>query len=158
MTSPQTQIFIDSLANVSTQLQTLEAELKTRSQGVLKESFSEFFKACPDITGFGWTQYTPYFNDGDECTFRINSFTFTKNKEIIFDEISDPYELEDEDGYAVYKHRHNVEDCNTDEYQACLAIEEFVNQLEDICKTVFGNHASVIITPTQIYISEYEHD
>ena len=28
----------------------------------------------PEIHDFGWTQYTPYFNDGDPCVFDANGF------------------------------------------------------------------------------------
>lgn len=150
--------FLESLEVRSAQLLALETELKARSQDVLKEAFTDFFKACPDIAGFGWTQYTPYFNDGDECTFRINEFTFTKNKEIVLEEVSSAYELEDEGGFSVSDYRHNADECTADENKACLAIEALANQLEDICKSVYGDHSNIIVSPTAVYISEYDHD
>lgn len=42
----------------------------------LKESFPSMFKpifdGCPEMDSFTWTQYTPYFNDGDSCEFYVN--------------------------------------------------------------------------------------
>jgi hypothetical protein len=37
------------------------------------------FSANPVLVSFGWRQYTPYFNDGEECTFSANTdyFDFT---------------------------------------------------------------------------------
>lgn len=151
--------FIESLEVRSSELQALNTELNTKSQNVLKQAFVDFFKVCPDIVALGWTQYTPYFNDGDECTFRINSFTFSKNKELILNvENITHYNLDDEDGFNVSSYRHHPEECTEEEYQACLAIEGLANQLEDICKSVFGDHSSIVVTPTDMIINEYSHD
>jgi hypothetical protein len=40
-------------------------EFKERAKGAMRAAFSSFFAANPDITKITWTQYTPYFNDGD---------------------------------------------------------------------------------------------
>jgi hypothetical protein len=34
--------------------------------------FKEIFESAPKLKSFGWTQYTPYFNDGDTCEFGTN--------------------------------------------------------------------------------------
>lgn len=39
----------------------------------LKEMVNEIFDAYPGLQSFGWTQYTPYFNDGDTCVFGVNN-------------------------------------------------------------------------------------
>lgn len=36
------------------------------------EGFKEFFNNHPEAKEIVWTQYTPYFNDGDVCTFSMN--------------------------------------------------------------------------------------
>jgi hypothetical protein len=33
--------------------------------------FKEVFEKYPEIKSFSWNQYTPYFNDGDECLFSV---------------------------------------------------------------------------------------
>lgn len=38
------------------------------------EVLIEALLADPVIHDFGWSQYTPYFNDGDPCVFKANSF------------------------------------------------------------------------------------
>lgn len=35
--------------------------------------FEEVFQKYPELKSFSFSAYTPYFNDGDECVFRINS-------------------------------------------------------------------------------------
>lgn len=38
-------------------------------QEAFKESAAEVFAKHAKLESFGWHQYTPYFNDGDECVF-----------------------------------------------------------------------------------------
>ena len=47
----------------------MEATAKTAFTDMAKE----FFNANPTVLAFGWTQYTPYWNDGDVCTFRAQT-------------------------------------------------------------------------------------
>lgn len=60
----------------------------------LESARKQLFEDFPDLEWFSWTQYTPYFNDGDECTFRVNSDLIIKLKG--FRAISDDGE-DDED-------------------------------------------------------------
>lgn len=47
---------------------------------VLQKETQEFFKQHPEIKAFGWSQYTDYFNDGEECYFRIYDLKFLHEK------------------------------------------------------------------------------
>lgn len=47
--------------------------LKTVTADELLKAFAEQFKANPTVKCMLWTQYTPYFNDGDPCTFGVNN-------------------------------------------------------------------------------------
>lgn len=53
------------------------ADAKKQMEQTAKDAFSEmsadFFAENPKIVSFGWTQYTPYWNDGDECVFSANT-------------------------------------------------------------------------------------
>jgi len=35
--------------------------------------FKELFAQAPNLKSVGWTQYTPYFSDGDECIFSVHA-------------------------------------------------------------------------------------
>ena len=35
--------------------------------------FTELFAQAPKLKSVSWTQYTPYFNDGEECTFSAHT-------------------------------------------------------------------------------------
>jgi hypothetical protein len=81
-------------------------ELRKAHMKSLQADFNEiiklFFDECPKVQAVVWSQYTPYFNDGDECVFSVNEPCFvTKN----FDResLENPYEYEDDDEYGCLK-------------------------------------------------------
>ena len=58
-------------------LKTKIAESRKQLEQTAKEAFTEmtkeFFEENPDLLAFGWTQYTPYWNDGDVCEFSAHT-------------------------------------------------------------------------------------
>lgn len=46
-----------------------QKDLQKASQILFKELSVELFKENPTLESFAWQQYTPYWNDGDTCTF-----------------------------------------------------------------------------------------
>lgn len=53
--------------------QELQKELDAINQEIFGAYSKELFEKFPTLEYFRWTQYTPYFNDGDECIFRVNN-------------------------------------------------------------------------------------
>ena len=51
----------------------LQKEFQTTAQALFKETTKEFFDQNPLVNAIVWTQYTPYFNDGDTCEFHVRS-------------------------------------------------------------------------------------
>lgn len=47
----------------------LKNQLVKDSEKLFKISCKEIFKKHKDFKSFAWTQYTPYWNDGDTCEF-----------------------------------------------------------------------------------------
>lgn len=58
----------------------------------MKEIFSEFLERNPKIEYITWTQYTPYFNDGDECVFSVHDMFMKLTNDDY--EVCHPYDLE----------------------------------------------------------------
>lgn len=65
--------------------------------GAIKEALAEgtaaLFEKYPFLGAIGWTQYTPYFNDGDACVFStsftwpgLNSVLDVENEDVSTDE------------------------------------------------------------------------
>ena len=130
----------------------LKHQLQEEGKKAIDASFKEFFEQYPEVKSLSWTQYTPYFNDGDACYFSYN------------DLIWHPCILEI-DGEEVEYQEPGDEDCEwweTIRGQAAYGdIEELGNllsSLEDSLKGIFGDHAKVVATKDGFEIEEYYHD
>ena len=55
----------------------LRKEFQTQAQNAFKEVVKEFFNTNTGINLVTWTQYTPYFNDGEACEFSVGEAYFS---------------------------------------------------------------------------------
>lgn len=71
---------LDEIAQRTGELNSQIAELNKQRREILagefKKIFTLFFETFPQVKGITWTQYTPYFNDGEECIFRVGETYF----------------------------------------------------------------------------------
>jgi hypothetical protein len=134
----------------------------------------------PTIDSFGWTQYTPYFNDGDPCVFHVGEPWFrTKGDPAVKADSNDEDEDYDEDddeehgvGYGHptlgnrdfdYVNGARVEKpyVGPDEarYDRCVALAEAVDSgaFDDVLLESFGDHCRVKVTSAGITVDEYSH-
>lgn len=173
-------------------------EMRKAHMKSLQTDFNEiiklFFEECPKVQAVVWSQYTPYFNDGEECVFSINDPCFVTEN---FDpgDLQNPYEYEDEDEYgtlaipsyvanwdeAIARDRAEIAKPTASEwakgyYPNVIArieqhqkdfpgydvkIKAFANLLsdnEDMLKEVYGDHAAIYLTPSEVIVEEYIHD
>src|ERR1044072_2458439 len=81
----------------------LKKELKDLGETYFKQMSRQIFTDFPVVSKFGWTQYTPYFNDGDECVFGIGEPLIYWNDEDYSEaEASDyRYEMEERGYYYI---------------------------------------------------------
>jgi len=153
----------------------LHRKFQEQAQALFKEITKEFFDKNPGITGVVWTQYTPYFNDGDTCEFRVGDPTFTNAP---IDELSSisygEYDGDTEGVWAAenisyvltsdrdwYKEDAalirasggvDVESCDLFNKAVCSG------EMEDIMKAMFGDHAKVIATRDGFEVEEFDHE
>lgn len=108
----------------------------------LAEAFKPIFAEHPTVISFEWRQYTPFFNDGDVCSFSVHG----DYPEIQFEGDEDreevPYKCEDPSRKA-----------------ADDAIGDAISGVpEDIMLAVFGDHCKVVATRDGFEVEEYDHD
>lgn len=70
MTADQRRARINELNG---SINTSRSEIRRLEAIDFEEQARELFQRIPEIEEFSWTQYTPYFNDGDECIFGVGS-------------------------------------------------------------------------------------
>jgi hypothetical protein len=59
-------------------------EYDTKGKAALAKLISKYFELNPSVLFLFWQQYTPYFNDGDECKFRLGDIiSFELKNELI---------------------------------------------------------------------------
>jgi hypothetical protein len=98
-------------------IEELRLKMKQARESIIEEykvAFAEgsqsVFEAHPLLLGFSWYQYTPYFNDGDPCTFRAN-LDGQEMKYLLTD-----FALDDDDFEGSGSEGYEIEDDTTDTY------------------------------------------
>lgn len=135
------------------------------------EEFQPILQAVlddPSVIEFGWRQYTPYFNDGEPCTFSVYGLWVRTTDD----------EDGDEDDLEMWGHRslgkvsgHRDEstgDWVKDPYEGpdearflrCKALEAAVEggHFETVLLDAFGDHAAITVRRDGIQVDFYDHD
>lgn len=73
------------------QIADIKEKMCNESKQYIEQACKELFDACPEVHQIHWTQYTPYFNDGESCEFSVNEVCF-----VLTDDLEDG---EWEDGF-----------------------------------------------------------
>lgn len=138
---------------LETELEKIQAELKETNGEIVRESLAEFFAKYPQVEAVRWTQYTPYFNDGDACEFSSGHCSYpyvrmhSEGDENHFIEVYMPYDFEKYSEEEKSKHAWKQELID--------ALEQFT---DNDMLAMFGDHAQVTITRDKLEVEEYDHD
>lgn len=154
----------------------LKRQFQEQAQNMFKEITKEFFDKNPGITGVVWTQYTPYFNDGDTCEFSVGEPTFTNAP---VDELSESIRWGEYDGdtEGVWscENPSYVLSADRDYYKAtadairaaggvdaesCALFSKAIgsSEMQDVMLAMFGDHVKVIATRDGFDLNDYDHD
>jgi len=147
----ETTTLLEAQAEIHKKMAEMREQLKTIGEKLFKEGAQDFFDAFPEAGSFSWTQYTPYFNDGDECVFSVHDYfdVTNTNGDLLW---------EDLDAWgAEYSRKQGKE--LTREQEASEVLSTLVGGIDDdTMKALFGDHVRVTVTREGIDIEEYDHD
>lgn len=59
------------IQSIENKIYKLQKEREVESNKLIVAGFKDLFTKHKDLISFRWSQYTPYWNDGDECTFGV---------------------------------------------------------------------------------------
>ena len=157
----------EKLEGLVQKLEDTKQEMKTEFQTIFKDASADLFDKYSWLQEISWTQFTPYFNDGDSCEFYVNSdfsingatiYSGTLYNEcwgsILFDEDEDVFEAQKKE-YDDSEDRRNEWKNVQDEFEYLIG---FLSQNEEIALMLFGDHAKVSIQKSGAYVEELEHD
>lgn len=148
---------MELLEKINAQLE----ELKEKRKALVSELQKDFpslivplLAESKRIESIGWRQYTPYFNDGDECVFGVNNDYLEVNG---VDE--DNADFLNEKIWKDGKYENNP-DIDQHEVAIFEKIQSVLKSVpDDFYKDLFGDHVRVTIHKDgRIETEEYEHD
>lgn len=116
----------------------------------------ESLMGTPGFLGVRWSQWTPYFNDGDPCRFHAGIESYGGG--FRFDTV--PEDGGDgEDGYVSYDLDY-FPNVTPEQKRAADAFERVVESGEHYAKLqeYFGDHACVEVTKEKITVSFLDHE
>lgn len=130
---------LDDYAKIQEQIKGLLKDAEVKAREIMDAGFKDIFGRYPDLKEISWTQYTPWFNDGDECVFGVNEPYI---KFLSDDEGRDEYDLEGEMQGEAYEE-----------------VSTFLSTFKDEdMQRVFGDHVTVVVTRDGIETDGYDHD
>lgn len=151
----------------------LTAKFREKAQELFKDTTREFFDKNPGITAVIWTQYTPFFNDGDTCEFGVHEPYFTNANDEQFEDITrwGEYEGEEEgvwsesdwiltgDGDYVRERRAKL-DLTKIDAPSVIKFSRLIqsSDMEDVMEAMFGDHVRVVATRNGFDVEECDHD
>lgn len=151
---------IEEFAALKSAWRKQQEELRKEGQVLLCDALQDLFNNNESLKEISWTQYTPWFNDGDTCEFSTyahspkvngweeNSWWYGLDKES-----DDKGEGEDEEDASDSGKALKL---SNELYKEILTILNILD--EDDYKEIFGDHVKVVITKEGYEVEEYRHD
>lgn len=141
----------------------LDALISQYGEQALKALLNEFMESFPFVQALGWYQYTPYFNDGEPCVFGVSDVLIRIPPEILaaYKQTSPWFSIQD---YIDHPNDLEVGFINawmmldTDLKTALTALSAKVITNKQLMLSAFGDHTMIIVTPTEINVSEFDHE
>lgn len=148
-----------SLETFVTEYQEAKKKFIEQVREEIGKEFKRIFTENPRLKCISWTQYTPYFNDGDPCIFRKNDFSFSSfvPEETYYDEVEEGGFYED--CISEYYIKHNemplgINWMNLVEFDKVCSSSEIVEVFHEL----FGDHAWIKATIDGFDVEDYDHD
>lgn len=161
-----------TLKNLVEQQTAIRKKFMQEAQTAFNTALKDFFDANPDVKTIRWTQYTPFFNDGEPCEFGVNDVHFSNADASL---LSDWGELESDDDtlWSVinpswimksdsdyYKSEQALLSKAKIDIESIEALTDVIGsrEFEDVLLNMFGDHVRVTITRAGIDVEQYDHD
>lgn len=149
--------------NIKAKMAEVSALIKSEGKSAIADAMAGFFAKYPSIESVVWTQYTPYFNDGEPCEFGLGEFAVVGDlKSLGLKSYEDDNENNDyyEEGYPTES---SCTICWSTKNETAKDIKGFLESLESlddqVYLAVFGDHVRVVANRDGTFeVDEYDHD
>ena len=172
--------YINKIEKISRESRAALKKIKDEHTGLMKQQFHEIFKvffdSYPEIKEIRWKQFTPYFNDGDTCTFSVHEKYFIAKEYNPNDDLDkyEPFELYEKPSNWVINMAHKYpdykktvdlwdENCQNPRFveiaEAVANFKAFLDSVEeDIYYDIFGDHIEIVASSSGFDVEDYDHD
>jgi hypothetical protein len=143
----------DRFAAVRQKMAEIKKEMLKIGQEAFAEESKRVFVDFPTLQAFAWVQFTPYFMDGDTCTFSVDNYDFWLKLEGMSELVRGGYDCDEHDEEIV-----DVNHALIDTIEATL--REFIGSIDDdVMLAMFGDHAKIVVDRDgSTTVEEYDHD
>jgi hypothetical protein len=151
--------FASKLAELRAAKKEYQDKIKNFGKAALGERFQLFFNEHPEVRAIYWTQYTPYFNDGEACVFGVNEF-----EAVIPSKLAEGMALESDEDMEIGDEECARVGCWTLGKKfpainiALGKLQKDCNELDDVMEDTFGDHVQVVASPKGFDVEQHEHD
>lgn len=166
------ETIIQDFEKVNEEFQRQQTQACEKFKVAFEAFMKDFFKLVPQVKQVRWDQYTPYFNDGDSCTFSVNEPYFSNYlhnsddyDEDDYDEDEDEDDTDDTEKYeweiSTWEIRDNEYEqygLNEEQKNLIMFVNDMISGNEDFFYEIFGDHQQIVITEKGIEHDYYEHD
>ena len=151
--------FLAEFEVVRVEMEEKVKQIQVKMQEASKDLFSRFWEENPKVHVIIWTQYTPYFNDGETCTFRVGEmYPMTEElytRYVEDDGYEEEYSILDWNGTV----REDISDLTEIEATKISEIIKILSKIpEEVYMGMFGDHCKITATREGFQVDEYEHE
>lgn len=165
----------EQIKDLAKQVADAKAAVRANGKELFQQAAAGLFVDHPNLISFSWTQYAPYFNDGDPCTFSAHTddirLRTTDGPERVGEECPDCEEAwedcecegEDFSDYDLregsYPDRNDIPDDRlTPRQRAGKAALELLGLFDDEAFEIMFDAGRVLVAATGIEVEDYDHD
>ena len=141
-------------------------QFQEKARVVFNDEFKSFFERFPEIREIVWTQYTPYFNDGEPCTFCVHAPVAKPTSIDLFEhDIAENYSDDDDEYSCIIQ---NIVYGTSDErarterenelVETFNDLASLVQGMDDLMQDIFGDHVIVRASKRGFDVEVYDHD
>lgn len=163
-----------SLTKISKMLSSIEKEkekIKKKENNIAKSLIKELkniIKSSDMIKTIRWTQYTPYFDDGNPVVFSVNNVMFefypetndmlSRNRVTIYEHFVPEWDLPklliENTDIVNHEHLLKLKELTTE----IIKIHDNLQDLTEPLYEIFGDHAEVLLTKDGIDVKTLDHE
>ena len=157
---------LEELKQNQLQIYNIKKEVLELSSNIFEDFYKHIFQKYTDLKSFSWSQYTPYFNDGDPTFFIVNRDYISVNEDYVED--SNWYSENLVTNWGTWNNDLKIYEGKVEEVnpnynpvlrKVTLEISTFLGLFDDdFYLSKFGDHANIRVTKDGVDISDYDHD